>query len=84
MPIPDVPWGGRDTTALPHEIIHRWVHEGADPAALDAARARHAARGEDLRTAARALERAQADLGGVWRGRNAEAAGATCARWWPA
>ena len=40
VPIPDVPWGGRDTSALAHELIHRWVHEGADPAAIDPIRSR--------------------------------------------
>ena len=39
MPVPGVPWGGRDTSALSHELIHRWIHDGADPAALDSARA---------------------------------------------
>jgi hypothetical protein len=52
VPVPGVPWGGRDTSALSHELIHRWVHDGADPAAIDSARVRHAARGEELRAAA--------------------------------
>ncbi|WP_345424163.1 hypothetical protein, partial [Actinomycetospora chlora] len=74
MPVPDVPWGGRDTSALSHELIHRWVHDGADPAALDSASRRHAARGEELRVAAERLERAHGRLGTAWRGRDAEAA----------
>ena len=74
MPVPDVPWVGRDTAALSHELIHRWVHDGADPAALDSARARHAARGEELRAAAQRLERAHTQLGESWRGRDADAA----------
>jgi uncharacterized protein YukE len=65
---------GRDTAALSHEAIHRWVHDGADPAALDSARARHAARGEELRAAAERLERAHTELGASWRGRDADAA----------
>ena len=74
MAVPDVPWLGRDTAALSHEMIHRWVHDGADPAALDSARARHAARGEELRAAAERLERAHTELGASWRGRDADAA----------
>ncbi|MEJ2863276.1 WXG100 family type VII secretion target [Actinomycetospora flava] len=74
MPVPGVPWGGRDTSVLSHELIHRWIHDGADPAALDSARLRHAARGEELRAAAQRLERAHGQLGASWRGRDAEAA----------
>ncbi len=76
MPVPGVPWGGRDTSALSHELIHRWVHDGADPAAIDSARVRHAARGEELRAAAQRLERAHGELGSAWRGRDADAASA--------
>ncbi|MDD7920493.1 WXG100 family type VII secretion target [Actinomycetospora callitridis] len=74
MPVPGVPWGGRDTSALSHELIHRWIHDGADPAALDSARRRHAARGEELRAAAQRLQRAHGELGASWRGRDADAA----------
>ncbi|WP_425550173.1 WXG100 family type VII secretion target, partial [Actinomycetospora succinea] len=74
MPVPGVPWGGRDTSVISHELIHRWIHDGADPAALDSARLRHAARGEELRAAAQRLERAHGQLGASWRGRDAEAA----------
>ncbi|MDD7942643.1 hypothetical protein PHK61_29945 [Actinomycetospora lutea] len=74
MPVPGVPWGGRDTSVLSHELIHRWIHDGADPAALDSARLRHAARGEELRAAAQRLERAHGQLGASWRGRDADAA----------
>ena len=76
MSIPDVSWGSRDTSGLAHEQIHRWVHDGADPAALADARDRHAARGEELRAAARRLEAARSALGEGWAGRDADAAAA--------
>lgn len=74
MPIPSVPWGSRDTSALSHEQIHRWVHDGADPGALEGARQQHAAHGEELRVAARRLEAAHAELSASWQGRDADAA----------
>ncbi len=70
-----VGWDGRDVSGLSHEQIHRWTREGASPEALAAARDRHLARADELRTAADRLRGAQRGVAEGWIGRDADAAG---------
>jgi hypothetical protein len=70
-----VGWDGRDVSGLTHEQIHRWTREGASPEALAAARDRHLARADELRTAADRLRSAQRGVAEGWVGRDADAAG---------
>src|SRR5205085_1369705 len=69
-----VGWDGRDVSGLTHEQIHRWTREGASPEALAAARDRHLARADELRTAADRLRSAQRGVAEGWIGRDADAA----------
>ena len=70
-----VGWDGRDVSGLSHEQIHRWTRDGASPEALAAARDRHVARADELRTAADRLRSAQRGVAEGWIGRDADAAG---------
>src|ERR1700712_2382658 len=70
-----VGWDGRDVSGLTHEQIHRWTRDGASPEALAAARDRHLARADELRTAADRLRSAQRGVAEGWVGRDADAAG---------
>ena len=73
--MPAIGWDGRDVSGLSHEQIHRWTRDGASPEALAAARDRHLARADELRTAAGRLEAAQRGVSATWAGRDADAAG---------
>ncbi|MFC5062766.1 hypothetical protein [Actinomycetospora atypica] len=73
--MPAIGWDGRDVSGLSHEQIHRWTRDGASPEALAAARDRHLARADELRTAAGRLESARRGVSATWAGRDADAAG---------
>ena len=74
--MPAIGWDGRDVSGLSHEQIHRWTRDGASPEALAAARDRHLARADELRTAAGRLRGGAArGLRRTWAGADADAAG---------